>query len=97
MLAPQEFELPRYAEGGWIIGKHHFTENPRYTVPASLLRLCRRWLEIRTMGAAAGGSMITVAGAPVMPRAGGYMDQTAFVMDAFRLFDGWLQERKEDG
>lgn len=94
VLAPQEFELPRHAEGGWIIGKHHFDENPRYTVPSQIQRLARRWLEIRTMSAATTGGLIPVAGTPAMPRSGGYMDQQAFVMDAFRMFDHWLRERQ---
>ncbi len=97
MLAPHEFELPRHVEGGWTIGKYHFPQNPRYTVPESLTRLCRRWLEMRAMGASGGGGMIRVAAVPVLPVAGGYMEQPAFVMDAFRMFDMWAQERRENG
>ena len=97
MLAPHEFELPRHVEGGWIIGQFQYNENPRYTVPGPLQRLCRRWLEIRSMGAGAGGGMISVSAAPVLPAAGGYMEQTAFTMDAFRMFDRWAQERRSNG
>ncbi len=32
--------------------------------------------------------------APVLPLAGGYMDQPAAMMDAFELFDAWAAQRK---
>ena len=97
MLAPQEFELPRHVEGGWIIGKYQYDENPRYTVPGRLKRLSSRWLEIRAMAAGGVGGMISVSAGPMLPIAGGYMEQPAFVMDAFRMFDRWAQERRGSG
>jgi hypothetical protein len=32
------------------------------------------------------------SGAQVLPRGGGYCDQPALAMEAFELFDRWLEE-----
>ncbi|MGD9470613.1 MAG: hypothetical protein AB7G24_00780 [Novosphingobium sp.] len=39
-----------------------------------------------------GGGLVN--GPPVLPCAGGYYDQPAALLDAFALFDKWLNERK---
>jgi len=51
------------------------------------------WASLR----AARGGGIGGVGPMVMPRAGGYCDQPALAMEAFALFDHWLEEGKGDG
>lgn len=85
--APQEFELPRFVEGGWRIGRFDYAENPRYTVPNRLRQLVQRWAEMRRLTNRGMGAAV------LLPCAGGYFDQPAAVMDAFELFDAWLAER----
>lgn len=98
MLAPHEFELPRHAEGGWIIGGYAFAENPRYTVPQRLVRLCRHWANMRTMAQGPGSGLMPPSAAALLPVSGGYMEQPGFVLDAFQMFDHWLSERRrQDG
>ena len=89
--APVEFDLPRFVEGGWIIGGFEYHENPRYTVPGWARRLVHRWAESRRWGQGLSGQ----AGAAPLPLAGGYLDQPALVMDAFGMFDRWMNERRD--
>lgn len=81
--------LPRFVEGGWAIGGFRFAENPKFTVPPWCERLVRTWARMRRMR---GGGMMP--GAPIMPQAGGFCDQSALAMDAFELFDHWAETRK---
>jgi hypothetical protein len=92
MTRPADFRLPRSVEGGWELGGHAFAENPRFTCPAWALALAATWAQLR---AARGGGMAG-PGAAVFPRAGGYCDQPALAMEAFALFDRWLEEGRAD-
>ena len=78
-------------KGGWRIGEYHYDENPRFTVPEWALRLVRRWWQMRLLSKGAMGQ-----GQRVLPRAGGYYDQPAAVMDAFELFDRLAEEGARD-
>ena len=84
-MRPEQFELPGDIEGGWILGNFEYPDNPRKLVSRRLMRLVNRWLEMRRMGGGLGQS-------PMLPHAGGYFDQPAAIMDAFRLFDQWARE-----
>lgn len=79
--------LPRRVEGGWQIGAFAFAENPRWTVPGWCDRLVRCWAEMRRFGGGMGGT-------PVLPQAGGFVDQQGLAMDAFAMFDHWMGERQ---
>lgn len=85
---PADFRLPRSVEGGWEIGGHAFAENPRFTCPAWALALVQTWARLR---AARGGGMAGL-GPMVLPRGGGFADQPALAMEAFALFDLWMNE-----
>lgn len=86
--------LPRYVEGGWLIGGFAYAENPRFTVPAWCERLVMTWARMRRLRG--GGGALGMPGAAIMPQAGGYADQTGLVMDAFELFDHWAEQRRDD-
>lgn len=88
-MAPGDFRLPRRVERGWIIGGHHYEENPLHTTPQWARSMVSHWARLRAM---AGGGMMG-AGAQILPKAGGYSDQSALVMDAFMMFNAWMAER----
>jgi len=50
--------------------------------------LIETWARLRN---ARGGGMQGL-GPQVLPRGGGYLDQPAMAMEAFELFDRWLEE-----
>lgn len=85
--------MPRIVEGGWEIGGHAFAENPRFTCPAHALALVQTWWQLRA--ARSGG--IAGPGAPILPRGGGWCDQPALAMEAFALFDHWMNEGPNGG
>lgn len=91
--APGDFRMPRHVEGGWDIGGFIFSENPAFTTPRWAIMLVHLWAQLR---AARGGGMAG-PGAMIFPRAGGYLDQPALVMEAIALFDLWLSEGRDDG
>lgn len=62
-------------------------ENPLLAVPHWALAAVDLWLDCRRMSGPYGARML--------PCAGGYGDQPAALMDAFRLFD-MLASRKEE-
>lgn len=83
--------MPRSVEGGWEIGGFAYAENPRFTCPRWALALMEAWARLRS---ARGGGMQGM-GSQVLPRGGGYLDQPALAMEAFELFDRWLQEERQ--
>lgn len=90
-MAPAHFRLPRHIEGGWRLGEFDYDENPLYTVPQWARAMVEAWARIRALRG--GGAM--GAGAAILPRAGGYGEQPALMMDAFMMFDRWMAERSE--
>lgn len=85
--------MPRSVEGGWKIGEFTFAENPRFTCPGWALALVQCWARLR---AARGGGMGGI-GPMILPRGGGFVDQPALAMEAFAMFDLWVQEGRRDG
>jgi hypothetical protein len=82
--------MERRVEGGWEIGGFAFAENPRFTTPRWARVLAHTWAHLR----AARGGGIGGIGPMVLVRAGGFGDQPALAIEAFQLFDRWLEEMR---
>jgi len=89
---PGDFRFPRHVKGGWEIGGHSFAENPRYIVPRWAQELVKLWMRLR----AARGAGPAGLGPMLLPVAGGLLDQPALAIEAFELFDHWLEELRRD-
>lgn len=89
---PGDFRFPRHVKGGWEIGGFAFAENPRFTVERWASDLVRTWMRLR----AARGVGPSGLGPAMMPRSGGLLDQPALMIEAFEMFDLWLEETRRD-
>lgn len=74
------------------MGGHAWEENPRFACPAWARALAEAWARLRQ---ARGGGLGGI-GPMVLPRSGGLMEQPALAIEAFALFDRWLEEGRCD-
>lgn len=91
-MRPADFRLPRHVKGGWEIAGYTFEENPAFTVPRWATMLVETWL--RTLAMRGAGPM--GRGPAINLRSGGYLDQPALAMEAFALFDSWVEDSQSD-
>jgi len=75
------------------VGGFHHEENPLFTTPTWAMALVTCWARLQALRGAGPAGM----GPAPFPHAGGYVDQLALAMDAFRMFDAWMEERRRDG
>ena len=54
------------------------------------MKLAERWAQMRRMQ-----QMGLMGSTPLLPQAGGFLQQQAFLIDAFHLFDSWLGELRK--